>query len=357
MIKCKYVTYKGKVLIAWKGPTLGVGSKIQGGYTAALFSDKVQKTLESHDAKFINRFVDAYPFPGHYLKPRSCQVEMLDFQLRYHRAYNLSGMRTGKSAPVSWEIDIQKTYNGKKRFLILAPLSTLENTWRSELFGICTSMKVFYSIHRSGGVQKLKGALTKGVHEVFVINFDKLRHCLDEILLWDPECVYIDEASDFNDRSTKKYKSLKVLMSKPERSLLALTGTPVPNRPTDAWAIARLINPDTPTFFGRLRDQTMYHIPRASKWVPKPNAKNVIAKLMTPMIRFKTDDVDDMPPHEGVDVSATMTPKQERMYNEMLHQLRTEDDDGQIITAKHAGSRLWKLLQIASGVCRMSTET
>jgi len=136
--------------------------------------------------------------------------------------------------------------------------------------------------------------------------------------------------------------------------LLALTGTPVPNRPPDAWSVARLINPDTPKNYGHLRNKTMEKHPYSQyKWTPRPEAPQIIGELMQPSIRFRTDDVADMPDHEGIDLHVEMSTQQERMFKEMKDQMITEDR-GKVITAQHAGARLWKLLQIASGVCKDS---
>ena len=351
-IKAKFHLHKNTVIIVWLGDSLGIGTPFKKGAFVARYSrDNFQKLVEA-GARFGNRFVDAYPFPGHYKEPRECQRDMLDFQLRHHRAYNLSEMRTGKSGPVAWHIDIERKYNGKKRFVIFAPLSTLEDTWKSELFGINTRVKTFYSIHRTDGVRKLKKALLSKRFEIMVINFDKIRHCLDELIEYDPDCVFIDEASDFNDSDTKKYKALAKLMADSRRSLLALTGTARPNRPTDVWAIARLINPKTPARLGHFKQKTMEKHPyNQYKWIERPEAKQIVAKIMQPCIRFRTEDVDDMPDHEGVDVSCDLTVLQAKMFKEMKDNMITEDQ-GKVITAKHAGSRLWKLLQISSGVCR-----
>jgi len=348
--KGKFICHKGKVIMVWRGDRHGLGKRIKVNTNACLYSSLNHKKLVDKGVKFVNRFVDAYPFPGHYTKPRDCQVEMLDFSLRHHRYYNLSEMRTGKTAPVPWRVDIDIKYNGKKRFLVLAPLSTLEDTWRSEFFGIMPSTKVFYSVQ--GGTSSLKKALKRGKHQVFVINFDKLWRCIDELIEWDPEMVYIDEASDFNDPNTRKYKALEALMKQPKRGLAALTGTPTPNRPTDVWAIARMINPDTPRHWGQLRDKTMIKHPyKQHKWDERPEAREIVGNLMQPSIRFRTDDVNDMPSHEGMSVHIPMSTKQQQMYEEMKSQMITEDR-GKIITAQHAGARLWKLLQIASGVCK-----
>ena len=365
-MKAKFINHKGTVLLVWTGKKgLGIGKRLSVSNWGCKYSAANHKVLVDHDARFVNRFVDVYDFPGKYDNPRDCQIEMLDFQLRHHRAYNLSEMRTGKSYPVSCQISIDIKYNKKNRIIIFAPLSTLEDTWKSELFSVNTKTPTFYSIHNTDGVKRLKKALKRksetDAPSIFVVNFDKIWRCEDELLQYVLSgdegrlaSVYIDEASDFNDHKTQKYKSLNKIMSHSPISLLALTGTPVPNRPSDAWAIARLINPATPKNWGHLRNKTMEKHPYSQyKWTPKPEAKEIIGELMQPSIRFRTDDVADMPDHEGLDVSVDMSTKQEKMFAEMKHQMITEDR-GKVITAAHAGARLWKLLQIASGVCRDS---
>ena len=364
MTKCKFINHKGVVLLVWTGKQgFGIGKKISVKNWACRYSAKHHKILVDHEVKFINRFVDVYQFPGKYDNPRLAQIEMLDFQLRHHRAYNFSEMRTGKSYPVSCQINIDIKYNKKNRVVIFAPLSTLEDTWKSELFSVNPSIPTFYSIHSTDGVKRLKKALKRKSEtpqpSIFVINFDKIWRCEEELIAYllsgdegRSSSVYIDEASDFNDHKTRKYKALNKIMSHPTLSLLALTGTPVPNRPSDAWAIARLINQDTPKNFGHFRNKVMEKDPWSQyKWTPKPEAKEILAELMQPSIRFRTDDVADMPDHEGVDVHVDMSVKQAKMFAEMKHQMITEDR-GKVITAAHAGARLWKLLQIASGVCK-----
>lgn len=348
-MKGKFVSHKRKVLMVWTGQAFGLGKPLKPKVFACAYSSRAHAILLSKGVTFSNRFVDAYPFPGHYEKPRDCQKDMLEFALQHKRCYDLGEMRVGKSGPVVWEIDVQRKYNGLKRFIILAPLSTLEDTWKTELFGIMPGVATFYSTQ--GGTAALKKALLKGKHSVFVINFDKLFRCLDELLAFDPDMVFLDEASDFNAHDTRKASALEVLLKNKRRRFKALTGTPIPNRPTDVWSIARFINPNTPKTWHQLRNKTMYKLPHSQyKWVAKKEAKQIVGELMQPSIRFKTDDVNDMPDHEGMSVHTGLSKKQEQMFKEMKRDLITEDK-GQVITAVHAGAKLWKLLQIASGVC------
>ena len=52
-----------------------------------------------------------------------------------------------------------------------------------------------------------------------------------------------------------------------------MTGTPTPNSPMDAWALARLLrSPHTPIYMSHARDWLMRQIPRTEIWVNRPEA-------------------------------------------------------------------------------------
>ena len=350
MIKAKFINHKGTVIIAWQGTKdFGIGKKTKKHFVCRYSTDNY-RTLLDNGVKFVNRFVDAYPFPGHYENPREAQREMLDFLQRHHRCYNLSQVRTGKSAPSAWNIDIRMKYENQSKFLIISPGSVMEDTWKTELFGICTKTPAFYSTHRTQSIKKLKNALKKGRHKIIVMNYEKLRFCYEEIIGWGPDLVILDEFSDLNDHTTQKYEAYAEIVKDPSIAVQALGATPVSNRPTDAWAVARTINPETPRVFSHFKAQTMERKGQY-RWESRPEAKDLVAQLLTPSIRFKTEDVADMPDHEGLLIDVDMSKEQSARYQEMYDLLYTESQ-GQVITAKNAGGQLWKLLQIASGVCK-----
>jgi hypothetical protein len=74
-----------------------------------------------------------------------------------------------------------------------------------------------------------------------------------------------------------------------------LTGTPASQAPTDAFGLAKIINPDgVPRFFGSFKDLTMQKITEF-KWVPRPRAENVVHKALQPAIRFTKEECLDLP--------------------------------------------------------------
>jgi len=130
-----------------------------------------------------------------------------------------------------------------------------------------------------------------------------------------------------------------------------MTGSPTPNSPTDAWAQCRLVTPQNlkvPRYFGRFRDAVMRQI-TSFKWIPKPNANDVVFESMQPAIRYALDDCVELPEQVILNREVDMTPEQKKAYKEMMTTLSFEASQG-TITAANEAIKVNKLLQIACGV-------
>jgi len=128
-----------------------------------------------------------------------------------------------------------------------------------------------------------------------------------------------------------------------------LTGTPIPNAPTDAWAQIRLISPSrVPRYFGAFRDTVMRQV-TPFKWQDREGAIAQVHAVMQPAIRFAREDCIDLPPTTYVTRQCDLSPEQKAAFDEMVKQLKTEVTGGQI-TAINEAVKLSKLMQICSGV-------
>jgi hypothetical protein len=58
----------------------------------------------------------------------------------------------------------------------------------------------------------------------------------------DINLIIVDEASMFRNPATNKYKALAKLCARQDVRVWLMTGTPCPNDPTDAWALAKLVS-------------------------------------------------------------------------------------------------------------------
>ena len=131
-----------------------------------------------------------------------------------------------------------------------------------------------------------------------------------------------------------------------------MTGTPCPNAPTDAWALARLVNPNNvPMYFNAFKRQTMYQI-STYKWLPKPEAYEIAYQAMQPAIRYKKSECLDLPPLIILDRECELTKEQKEAYAFMRSQMVLKTG-GTKITAVNAADQITKLRQILCGVVKV----
>lgn len=151
----------------------------------------------------------------------------------------------------------------------------------------------------------------------------------------------------YKNASTARWKALARILTK-DTYLWMMTGSPASQSPEDAFGLARLVCPQrVPLFKTAWRDRVMYKLTKF-KWVPKPNAKELVFDALQPAIRFKKSDCLDLPPVVTETRFVEMTAQQKRYYNLLKEQalVRTA---GETITAINAAAEVSKLLQISAG--------
>jgi SNF2 family DNA or RNA helicase len=127
-----------------------------------------------------------------------------------------------------------------------------------------------------------------------------------------------------------------------------LTGTPASQSPTDAYGLARLINPQgVPRFYGSFRDMVMYKLTQF-KWVPKPNSERTVHTVLQPAIRFTKDECLDLPEMTYTTRDVPLTAQQEKYY-EIIRKNMLAIAAGEEITTVNAAANLNKLLQLSCG--------
>lgn len=314
----------------------------------------IQHTLES--AKVLrNLGISApapirtqYNWPGKY-KPFDHQYVMSEFLTLHRRAFNLAEMGTSKTASALWAADWLMLTGRVQKALILSPLSTLDRVWMSDIFDVLMHRKAVI-VH--GTREKRRKALEQDV-DFYVMNHDGLGITeLTETIRKRPDInlIIVDEASMFRNPSTRKYKALEKLL-RPDMRLWLMTGTPCPNEPTDAWALARLVSPErVPKYFGAFRRQTMMQISQF-KWVPRNDAYTTAYAAMQPAVRFKKADCLDLPPVTHQDRQCELT-KEQREAFETLRKTMVAEAKKTKITAVNAADQINKMRQILCGAIK-----
>jgi SNF2 family DNA or RNA helicase len=289
-----------------------------------------------------------YHFPAPKHQP-AFRVQKLTAALlsTCQRAYCLNGLGTGKTRSAIWAFDYLRGIGMAQRALVIAPLSTLENVWRKEVFYTANHLKVAV-LH--GSKQKRLDALYSDA-DVLVINTDGIKVLGDELFRLfskgDIDAMIIDELALMRNARSERSKLCRKLASS-ARWVWGLTGSPTPNEPPDAWGQCRIITPHTvPKHFKAFREETMVKV-TAFKFVPKREANDIVFRAMQPAVRFTLDDVTELPSVIERPQDVEMGPRQAHIYEEIRKHGYLALKDGTIDTANGAAV-LNKLLQISLG--------
>lgn len=275
-----------------------------------------------------------------------------------HNNFTVNGVvvhNSGKTVSVLWAYDYLRRAGVVSKMLVISPLSTLERAWGDEIFRNFPEL-TFAVLH---GTREKRHKLLACDFDIYIINHDGIKAPETVKALIEREgldLIVIDEIASFRNASTDRWKALNTLVNGnlkaglPEKEWVwGLTGTPIPNAPTDAWAQIRLINPTkVPRYFGQFRDTVMKPVGQF-RWVPRDNAVEYVHGVMTPAIRFAREDCIDLPPTTYVTRQTELTPEQKKAFDEMLRKFHTECESGSI-TAVNEAVKMSKLLQILCGV-------
>jgi SNF2 family DNA or RNA helicase len=229
------------------------------------------------------------------------------------------------------------------RVLVVCPLSIMDSAWRDDLFTFATHRTVSVA---HGSADKRKKIVQEGSDYV-VINYDGIGIVLDELKKGGFDLIIVDEATHYKNAQTRRWKLLRQLIHD-NTWLWMMTGTPAAQNPTDAYGLAKLVNPyKVPRFFGAFKDMVMYKVSQFT-WKIRSNATDIVYRVLQPAIRFTKDECLDLPPMVYTKRQVELTAQQKKYYKELKTKL-VLDITGEQITAVNAAVTLNKLLQISAG--------
>ncbi len=285
----------------------------------------------------------SYDWPGLY-RPFAHQRDTASFLTLHRRAFCFNEQGTGKTSSVIWAADYLMTQNVIKRVLVLCPLSIMQSAWEADLFKFAMhrSCAIAHSYNKDNRVKAIKSGA-----EFVIINYDGLEIVKNEIIEAQFDLVVVDEANAYKNVSTKRWKTL-VSIIRANTWVWMLTGTPASQSPTDAYGLAKIINPSgVPKFFGAFRDMVMQKITQF-KWIPKPSSERVLHEVLQPAIRFTKEECLDLPDMTYVTREVPLTSQQTKFY-ETIRKNMMAIAAGEEITTVNAAANLNKLLQLSCG--------
>ena len=284
-----------------------------------------------------------YKWPGLY-RPFDHQKETASFLTLHRRAFCFNEQGTGKTGSVIWAADYLMTLGFVRRVLILCPLSIMQSAWQNDLFRFAMhrTVAIAHSHSRDKRIQAVQSDA-----EFVVCNFDGLDIIKDAVVKEDFDLIVVDEANAYKTVSTKRWKTLNSVIQ-PHTWVWMLTGTPASQSPTDAYGLARIVNPSAvPRFFGSFRDMVMQKV-TTFKYVPRPQAESIVHNVLQPAIRFTKEECLDLPEVTYVTRDVPLTPQQVKYY-ETLRKNMVAVAAGEEITTVNVAANLNKLLQLSCG--------
>ena len=286
-----------------------------------------------------------YKWAGRF-DPYDHQKMTAAFLTMNRRALVLNEIGTGKTQSALWAADYLISIGAIKKVLIISPLSTLERVWGDSIFMQFPHLK---SVTLHGTSERRKKLLKTDVN-FYIINHDGFPIIIEEAKdMFD--LIIIDEVAVYRNPSTNRFKLLRKFMAQQSATRLWLmTGTPTPNAPTDAWALAKLADsPNLTKTYTAFREAVMMKVGQW-KWLPRPESIEIVKYMLTPAVRYTRDECFDLPDTVSQTRKVELTKEQKVHYQKMLKHFITEHTQGETITAVNEAVKLQKLVQIACGV-------
>ena len=283
-----------------------------------------------------------YTWTGRY-KPFDHQVSTASFLTLHQKGFCFNEQGTGKTASAIWASDFLMKQGVINRVLVVCPLSIMDSAWRDDLFTFATHRTVSVA---HGSADKRKKIIQEGSDYV-VINYDGVGIVLDELKKGGFDLIIVDEATHYKNAQTRRWKLLRQLVHD-DTWLWMMTGTPAAQNPTDAYGLAKLVNPyKVPRFFGAFKDMVMFKVSQFT-WKIRADATDIVYRVLQPAIRFTKEECLDLPPMIYTKRQVELTAQQKKYYKELKTKL-VLDITGEQITAVNAAVTLNKLLQISAG--------
>ncbi|MBK8980579.1 MAG: DEAD/DEAH box helicase [Planctomycetes bacterium] len=198
--------------------------------------------------------------------------------------------------------------------LLVCPVSVLGN-WRRELHRFAPGLRVelFHGKLRPRKPEEFAAVIRQT--DVVLTSFNLLQRDQDLFmsLVW--EGVILDEAQNIKNPSTRQSKAARQLSG---RFRLALTGTPLENRPLDLWSIMDFLNE------GLLGNRTQF-LQTLEHPIVRQRSRSkasTLGRLVRPFVlrRLKTDPdiVSDLPEKSEQVVAANLSREQAVLYEAVV---------------------------------------
>lgn len=302
----------------------------------------ILKNLPSYNHKFL--------IEGRF-EPMQHQRATAAFMTIHKRCYVLSDCRLGKTGSAIMAIDwLQNNGYVNGAALIITTLTTVKSVWLDSISKSCPS-KSATIIHGKKDLHLLKEN-----YNFFVTNYDTIRLWVDAFLRAvgsrTINYILVDELTHCGNMSAARTKAIaKLINSTGVPFACGMTGTPGSN-PEPIFGMCRTINPKGFGYTAKYAWLNATTVPFGiypNQRKIKPEAAELIFKGMQPAIRYKKEDVLDLPPIVKSVRACNLLTTQVKAIEDIWDKAIVEFSDGTKVSAANSAVKLMRILQIALG--------
>lgn len=333
--------HQGMRYLAGFGGTLALDQ--QGGLTETSTAEWSQVIA----GKGLTRLLEQMTAPEPVQPPPGLRATLRPYQLQ-GLAWLRFMHRLGLGACLADDMGLGKTLQVIATLLSLAPSSpslivapaSLIGNWRAEFARFAPSMRIL-AAHRSATSRESLLALEHHPASVLsdvdvVVTTYALLARSEAMQQQTWNVVVIDEAQAIKNGGTQQARAVKELRA---HSRIALTGTPVENRPGDLWSLFDFLNPGllgTPQQFAESLKRLN------GRYAP-------LRSLVQPYLlrRMKTDRriINDLPDKIEVKAPCPLTKRQATIYTRLVEELKRTLADPKLQPFERSGQILGFLLK------------
>ncbi|RLC55744.1 MAG: ATP-dependent helicase, partial [Candidatus Cloacimonadota bacterium] len=311
--------------------TINSGIKIEGdSYLEEMFTAILKRRLDERTTitSILRPVMRSYQKAGYHW------MKMLE-------RFGLSGiladeMGLGKTIQ---SISILSDLPANSRSLIICPKTLLFN-WAAEINKFNKSLS--YMLYE--GNQKERKQILEDLNvNLLFASYSIIQNDIEDLSEIEFDYIILDEAQHIKNPLALRTKAVKKLKAKHR---CALSGTPIENNPTELWSIFDFLMPG--------------YLPKSKNFISKykndptklkeSNAK--LKMLVSPFIlrRKKNDVLIELPDKQVQQVYCKLTPVQEKMYLQILEEVKNRYLDTENVGNKylHILAALTKLRQICN---------
>lgn len=293
-------------------------------------------------------------------KPFDYQIDTINYLLANKRLFLSSEQGTGKTACGLWASSKLIDSGEIRKVLIITTIAN-SSDWLRDIENTGINKK---GIFLKGNKKKL---LSQD-YDYYIINYDGVASIVSDIYKKGFDLVIIDELTHYKESSTNRFKKTsQAIFNIPYR--WGFTATPFPERPLDAFAQVKLINPTNllktaVNTMKSFREYTMHSVNYSvfkknigmgyydpfSKiaYIPRTDWVEKVKVVYSPFFKVRKSNVLDLPKKIYYDVFIPLNDTQEELYQIFKKHSIIELDNIRVISQSKA-VQLNKLRQITAG--------